>query len=57
MCGRIGLVIQNGTAGIWYGYAVGHPVSARGGFLRRLPDEARSPLSMRQHEGREYVTK
>ncbi len=38
--GRIRLAIQNGVAGIWYSHAVGHPVSARRGFLQWLPDEA-----------------
>lgn len=42
-CAIINMAVQNGVAGIWYNYAVGHSVSARGGFLRRLPDEARSP--------------
>jgi hypothetical protein len=30
----INMAVQNGAAGIWYSYAVGHPVSARGGFLQ-----------------------
>ena len=50
------VVAQNGFAGIWCSYAVGHPVFARGGFLRRLPDEARSPLRTASSRGREYVT-
>jgi len=44
----IEVVVQNGIAGIWCNYAVGHPVSARRGFLRRLPDEARSPRCTRR---------
>jgi len=63
-CSIINLAVQNGIAGIWYSYAVGHPVSARlrhgfaerGGFLRRLPDEARSPLRTASSRSREYVT-
>jgi len=41
LCAILVTAVQNGVAGIWYSYAVGHSVSARGGFLRRLPDEAR----------------
>jgi hypothetical protein len=33
-CAIINMAVQNGVAGIWYSYAVGHPVSARGGFLQ-----------------------
>jgi len=28
------MAVQNGVAGIWCSYAVGHPVSARRGFLQ-----------------------
>jgi hypothetical protein len=36
----INMAVQNSITGIWYSYAVGHPVSPCRGFLRKLPDEA-----------------
>jgi len=37
------LIVQNGVAGIWYNYTVGHCLSAPRGLLRWLPGETSSP--------------